>query len=123
MKKIVYAFVFASFLSCFSCLSTTTIEDSKTATAGWSDDDTYTVTVDDIDEKKAIEQAKYQILKDIVNVRVKNNSRYTDIIKIREEFETPLLNGKIISKKNIPVGIQIYFQIRDTGLRQKFQRK
>lgn len=120
MNKIVYAFVFASFVS---CLSTTMSEDSKTAAAGWIDDDTYTVTVDEINEKKAIEQAKYQILKDIVNVRVKNNSRYTDIIKIREEFETPLLNGKIISKKNIPGGIQIYFQIRDTGLRQKFQRK
>jgi len=120
MKHIVYAFVFASFLS---CVSTTTSEDSKTPATGWTDDDTYTVTVNDVTEKKAVEQAKYQILKDIVNVRVKNNSRYTDIIKIREEFEIPLQNGKIINKRDIPGGIQIYFQIRDTGLRQKFQRQ
>ena len=120
MKKIIFVFLLASFVS---CAGATKSEKEKTAETGWSDDDTYTVSAEDATEQKAIEKAKYQILKDIVDVRVKNNSRYTDIIKIQGEFEIPLKNGKVIQKIERPNGVKIFFQIRDNGLRQKFQRK
>ncbi len=120
MKKLLYVFTLALFLS---CTTTTPRDDSKKIKPGWKDEDTYTVVATATNLDKAIEQAKYQILKDIVNVRCYNNSRYTDIIKIREEFDTPLKNGEIINKRNVPDGIEIYFQIRDTGLKKKFQRK
>lgn len=90
---------------------------------GWNDEDTYTVIVTDKNEQSAIDSAKHQILKDIVDVRVRNNSRYTDIIMIQEEFRIPLAEGKIISRRNVPEGIQIYFQIREKGLKHKFERK
>jgi hypothetical protein len=124
MKKICYAFILASLMFCtISCTSSTKGEHPKIVETGWSNDNTYTVSAEDISEKGAVEKAKYQILKDIVDVRVKNNSRYTDIIKIQGEFEIPLKNGVIINSKTTPAGIQIFFQIRDNGLRQKFQRK
>lgn len=90
---------------------------------GWVGDDTYTVraygtTIDD-----AIDNAKHRILKDIVNVRVRNSSPFTDISKISNEFSTPLRNGKVIQKQNKGDKLEIYFRIRDKGLKAKFMRK
>jgi maltose-binding protein MalE len=120
MKKYFMFFIIALFVSCASAPA---VDESKPVSTGWSDEDTYTVVVTEKTMERAVEQAKHQILKDIVNVRVSNQSRYTDIVKIRDEFDIPLKKGRIVSKKELPEGIQIYFQIRDTGLKEKFQRK
>lgn len=90
---------------------------------GWSDPNTYTVKVTDKNIDSAKNRAKHRILKDIVNVRVMNQSRYTDISKIKDEFEKPLEKGEIIHQQEITGGVQIYFQIRDKGLKKKFERK
>jgi hypothetical protein len=119
MKKIL---LIATFLSLLSC-SVTPIKNSASVQTGWSDEDTYTVKVTDKTEENAIGRAKHQILKDIVDVRMRNNSKYTDIVKIRDEFEGPLSNGEITSRKKIAEGIMIYFQIKDKGLKKKFQRQ
>ncbi|OHD70699.1 MAG: hypothetical protein A2W19_12010 [Spirochaetes bacterium RBG_16_49_21] len=120
MNKLLYVLMLAFLVS---CLSTGAREDSKTPQTGWIDEDAYTVTATADSEQKAIEEAKYQILKDIVAVRIKNNSGYTDIVKIQGEFDPLFKEGKVISKTDIPNGIRIYFQIRDKGLRNKFQRR
>jgi hypothetical protein len=96
--------------------------DSSTI-SGWTDEDTYTVQASGETEPQALEMAKHQILKDIVNVRVRNQSPYTDITKIRNEFETPLNGGKILNIKNTTYAIQITFQIHEKGLKKKFERK
>lgn len=121
MKKIIWLGLFAVILSC----STTTTSTQGTApiAIGWSDEDTYTVKVTDKNEESAIDAAKHKILKDIVDVRVRNNSRYTDIVKIQDEFDMPLKNGKIIKQMPAAEGLTIFFQIRDKGLKKKFQRK
>lgn len=106
----------------FSCISNVP-SDNNSINAGWSDEDTYIVKVIDNSEEKAIDRAKHQILKDIVDVRLRNNSQYTDIIKIREEFNVPLNNGRIIRRFNLPEGLQIYFEIHNKGLKKKFQRQ
>jgi len=90
---------------------------------GWSDKDTYTVSVTAPDINKAREAAKHKILHDIVKVRMMNESRFTDITKISAEFDKPLKEGKVISQKQLGTDIQIYFQIRDEGLKEKFERK
>jgi PBP1b-binding outer membrane lipoprotein LpoB len=90
---------------------------------GWSDKDTYTVSVTAPDMDKAREAAKHKILHDIVKVRMMNESRFTDITKISAEFDKPLKEGKVISQKQVNSGIQIFFQIRDEGLKEKFERK
>ncbi len=97
-------------------------EEIKPAT-GWSDKDTYTVTVasDTLDKAKDI--AKHKILQDIVRVRMLNESRFTDITKISAEFDKPLKEGKVLLQKQTPAGIEIYYQIRETGLKEKFERK
>jgi hypothetical protein len=59
----------------------------------------------------------------MVNVRVRKLSPYTDISKIKEEFKEPLQNGKIISKNQKNGELEIYYQITDTGLKKKFERK
>jgi hypothetical protein len=120
MIKLLYLIPLFFFIT---CMSTNKQENLQTIKHGWIDEDTYTVTAVEINEIKAIEKAKYQILKDIVDVRVKNNSRYTDIVKIRDEFDIPLQNGKVISKQNVPDGVKIYFQIRDKGLKHKFEKR
>jgi uncharacterized protein (DUF342 family) len=56
-------------------------------------------------------------------VRVLNGSRYTDITKISAEFDKPLKEGKVISEKKVSNGVEIYFQIRDENLKEKFERK
>ena len=92
-------------------------------TTGWQDADTYIVRVTGMDEDRAKEAARHKILKDIVNVRVRNMSPYTDITKISNEFKKPLEQGVIIRKREIEEGLEIYFQIKDRGLRKKFERK
>jgi hypothetical protein len=118
MKKIIIACIFLTILSC----KTTGINNNISVQTGWIDDDTYTVKVTGTNEETAVDRAEHQILKDIVDARMRNNSRYTDIEKIREEFSVPLQNGIIIKKNTIPEGLQIYYQIRDKGLKKKFQR-
>lgn len=99
------------------------VRPAKAPSTGWSDADTYTVRVSAISEEKAKGKARHKILKDIVNVRVLNGSRYTDITKIVNEFDKPLKGGKVIQKNSVPGGVEIYFQIRDQGLKKKFERK
>jgi len=98
------------------------IETVKPAT-GWTDRDTYTVSVIAEDIDKAKQAAKHKILQDIVKVRMINESRYTDITKISAEFDKPLKEGKILSQRNTAKGIEIFFQIKDSGLREKFEKK
>jgi len=104
------------------------VEDVKKETeiplpVGWTDKDTYTVTVTAPDIEKARDAARHKILHDIVKVRMLNESRFTDITKISAEFDKPLKEGKIISQKQVSGGLQIFFQIRDEGLKEKFERK
>ena len=113
--------ILCSFLAIISCASSGT-EISNSVQTGWIDEDTYMVKVTGTNEDTAIVRAKHQILKDIVDIRMRNNSRYIDIEKIREEFIVPLQNGVIINKTYIPEGVLIYFKIRDKGLKLKFQR-
>jgi hypothetical protein len=96
---------------------------NEVISTGWSNPDTYTVKVVSENVDKGKEQAKHQILQDIVKVRMLNESRFTDITKINAEFEKPLKNGKIISEKKVENGVEIYFQINDEGLKQKFEKK
>ena len=90
---------------------------------GWTDEDTYTVKAIGRDEVEAITNARHQILKDIVEVRVRNESRFKQIEIIQEEFRIPLQNGRIISRSQLPQGLEIYFQIYDKGLKKKFERR
>ena len=99
------------------------VSDEKKINAGWSDANTYTVKILSENLDKGREKAKHQILQDIVKVRMMNESRFTDITKINAEFDKPLKNGKVISEKKVEQGIEIYFQIKDEGLRQKFEKK
>lgn len=96
---------------------------SNEISVGWSDKDTYTVKVSAENLEKAKEKAKHKILQDIVKVRMFNESRFTDITKINSEFEEPLKNGKIISEKKVDNSVEIYYQIQDEGLKQKFEKK
>ena len=98
-------------------------EKVEPANVGWSDADTYTVKVVSESVDKGKEKAKHQILQDIVKVRMMNESRFTDITKINAEFDKPLKNGKVISEKKLDSGVEIYFQIKDDGLKQKFEKK
>lgn len=102
--------------------SPVTIQENTINGVGWIDNDTYMVSATGVNEQQAMDHARHQILKDIVDVRVRNKSRYTDIVRIQEEFEIPLRDGVIIKKTPVPGGIRIYFQIRDTDLRKKFMR-
>jgi len=100
--------------------NTTTTQQVST---GWSNADTYTVKVVSENVEKGKEKAKHQILQDIVKVRMLNESRFTDITKINAEFEKPLKNGRVISEKKLDKGVEIFFQIKDEGLKQKFEKK
>jgi hypothetical protein len=119
MKKMITVAMLLFMVSCGG----TTKRESTAEQTGWTDDDTYTVQTTEANEVKAVDKARHQILKDIVDVRMRNNSRYTDIEKIREEFNIPLSNGIIIRRNTVPEGMTIYFQIREKGLKKKFQRK
>jgi uncharacterized protein (DUF342 family) len=96
---------------------------TELVSTGWNDADTYTVKVVSESVDRGKEKAKHQILQDIVKVRMLNESRFTDITKINAEFEKPLKNGKVISEKKVENGVEIYFQIKDEGLKQKFEKK
>ncbi|HOT43316.1 MAG TPA: hypothetical protein PLM53_00725 [Spirochaetota bacterium] len=122
MKKVIWLFLISTAISCASN-TVPTNHAAKPAATGWSDEDTYTVQVTDKTEDDAVNAAKHKILKDIVDVRVRNNSRYTDIVKIRDEFDLPLKNGKIIEQMKTADGLMIYYQIHDKGLKKKFQRQ
>ncbi len=90
---------------------------------GWADEDTYTVKIISKDLDSAIDSARHKILQDIVRVRMLNDSRFTDISKISGEFDQPLKQGKIIQSQEVSGGLEIYYQIRDQGLKKKFERK
>ena len=109
-------------ISLLSCAGTMTKNNTSSET-GWIDEDTYTIIASGPNEDTAVGRAKHQILKNIVDIRVHNNSRYTDIVKIRDEFDIPLKHGTVVKRMNIPDGIEIYYQIRDKGLKKKFERK
>jgi hypothetical protein len=96
---------------------------TEDVSTGWSDKDTYIVKVVSENIEKAKEKAKHKILQDIVKVRMMNESRFTDITKINSEFDKPLKNGKVISEKRVESGIEIYYQIQDEGLKEKFEKK
>lgn len=94
-----------------------------TPATGWNDPDTYTVKAKGVNLEAAQSQARHRILKDIVNARVLGGSRYTDITKISGEFDRPLKGGRVLKQKSVEGGIEIYFQIRDKGLKRKFERQ
>ncbi|MCU0846396.1 MAG: hypothetical protein MUD12_00750 [Spirochaetes bacterium] len=133
MKKAT-ALLLLAFLSCSSNDKTTTqkndtdikkplsVNDSSSLKIGWEDPDTYIVAATGSNEAAAVNNAKHKILKDIVNIRVRKGSVYTDISKIETEFENPLKTGKVLEKTNTDGGIKIYYQIRDKGLKSKFER-
>ncbi|MBP7734809.1 MAG: hypothetical protein KA369_02440 [Spirochaetes bacterium] len=123
MKKMIWLAIVMLTISCASNKLSQTNTNTAPITTGWSDDDTYTVKVTDKTEDDAIKVAKHKILKDIVDVRLRNNSRYTDIVKIRDEFDMPLRNGVVVKRQQIPDELTIYYQIRDKGLKKKFQRQ
>ncbi len=123
MKKMICLAIVIVSISCATDKVSQTSIDSAPIPTGWSDDDTYTVRVTDKTEDDAIKAAKHKILKDIVDVRLRNNSRYTDIVKIRDEFDIPLRNGVIVKRQQNPEKLTIYYQIRDKGLKMKFQRQ
>ncbi|PKL41118.1 MAG: hypothetical protein CVV44_00330 [Spirochaetae bacterium HGW-Spirochaetae-1] len=128
-----FAPIILIFVFCISCATDKTTVVPKpgqpgqttevSVTTGWVDEDTYTVRVTAEDVEKAREMARHQILKDIVNVRVRNGSRYTDITKINGEFEKPLKEGRIIKQEQIDGGVEVFFQINDKGLKKKFERQ
>lgn len=124
-KLILLSIISIVFLSC----ATEKISEKKstieqpTVSIGWNDDDTYTVVVDGETESRAIDRAKHKILKDIVEVRLKNQSPYTDITKIQIEFDIPLRNGKVIFKEPSGNSYKIAYQIHEKGLKKKFERK
>ena len=116
------------FIFIISCQTATVKNDNKTEKnveieTGWADSDTYTVKVVGKNEIIAINNAKHKILKKIVNVRVLNKSRYTDITKIKDEFGNSLEKGEIIKKQNVSEGLEIHFRIYGKGLKRKFERK
>ncbi len=119
MKKMLWLLILSATISCATNTTSTTTPQA----IGWSDEDSYTVKVTDKTEDDAVKAAHHKILKDIVDVRVRNNSRYTDIIKIRDEFDIPLRNGRILKELQTTDGITIFYQIRDKGLKKKFQRQ
>ncbi len=123
MKKMICLAIVIVTISCASNKVSQKGTNSASIPTGWSDNDTYTVKVSDKTEDDAIKAAKHRILKDIVDVRLRNNSRYTDIVKIRDEFDIPLRNGVIVNRQQNPEEVTIFFQIRDKGLKQKFQRQ
>lgn len=102
---------------------TETVSKSESVNTGWSDTDTYTVKVIAENVERGKEKARHQILQDIVKIRMLNESRFTDITKINAEFDKPLKEGRVISEKKTEAGVEIYFQIKDEGLKMKFEKR
>jgi regulatory protein YycI of two-component signal transduction system YycFG len=111
----------AAFIVCSKEITKSNGNRTNEAITGWLDDDTYTVSVTAETQSKAVDMARHRILKDVVDVRVRKGSKYTDISMIKEEFKIPLENGQIIKSKNTAEGIKIYYQIREKNLRKKFE--
>ncbi len=126
MKKTLFLlFIFVFINSCSTqkiAPDKTVVKEIETPSTGWIDNDTYTVKVISSNLDSAIDLAKHRILQDIVKVRMMNESKYTDITKISQEFENPLKKGKVIRKRSISGEVEIYYQVRDKNLRRKFER-
>ncbi len=95
----------------------------KEIKTGWEDPDTYTVMVVDESEEKAVNKAKIQILKDIINVRFKLYGKYSKIAEIKDEFNKPLKNGEVISRRDVEGGVEIYFTVRYKNLKKMVEKK
>ncbi len=95
----------------------------KEVKTGWEDPDTYVVMVVDESEEKAVNKAKIKVLKDIINVRFKLYGKYSQIAVIKDEFDKPLKNGEVISKRNLNGGVEIYYQVRYKNLKKMFEKK
>lgn len=95
----------------------------KTITTGWENNNIYIVKVTSTSVDSAIDMAKHKILKDVVKVRILNESRFTDIKLISSEFDPILKNGKVIKKEEIQGSVRIFFKIEDKNLKDKFRRK
>lgn len=93
------------------------------AKTGWEDTDTYVVKVTAESEEKAVNKAKIKVLKDVINVRFKLYGKYSKIAVIKDEFDKPLKNGKVINKRNINEGVEIYYQVRYKNLKKMFEKK
>lgn len=89
---------------------------------GWNDNNTYIVQALGENISKAKQKARFQILKDIINVRVRKNSAYTDIEKVSNEFDTLFKNASIIKQIERADGVEIYYQIKEPGLKFKFEK-
>ncbi|MFC1670387.1 hypothetical protein ACFL20_08335 [Spirochaetota bacterium] len=122
MKRIIIFYIIFVIASCSSCSKTIKAPKHKIST-GWLNPHTYIVKVSGVNLSNAINKAKRKILRDIVYVRMRSNSMYTDIVKIKKEFKTPLERGRVINKRKLPEGVEIHFKIRGKGLREKFERK
>jgi hypothetical protein len=123
-----------SFMGIQSCKKTAQVENPamgrkvestpvKEVKTGWEDPDTYVVKAVDESEEKAISKAKTRVLKDIINVRFKLFGKYSRFALIKDEFEKPLKNGHVISKRNVDEGVEIYYQIRYKNLKKMFEKK
>ncbi len=95
----------------------------KEIKTGWEDPDTYTVMVVDESEEKAVNKAKIQILKDIINVRFKLYGKYSKIAVIKDEFDKPLKNGEVVSRRDVEGGLEIYFSVRYKNLKKMVEKK
>ena len=134
MKKLL-VLLFITFLSCTTNeipTSTNTVKKemlkdnsntNESVNLGWKDNDTYTVKATGENLTKAKQKARFQILKDIVSIRMKSQGIYTDISKISHEFEEPFEKAVILKQSIIPDGIEIYYQITEPGLKLKFEKK
>lgn len=100
-----------------------TVKKKSEIETGWSGNDTYTVRVIAENRPVAIEKAKQRILRDIVNVRMLNQSPFTDIRKIRNEFQKPMDEGEIIWQRPLDGQLEVFYQIKEKGLKDKFRRK
>lgn len=124
MNKILFFILLVCIFSCSAKTgSNIPVDEPADNPLGWVDEDTYTVKVEALNEPEAIDRARHKILKDIVNVRVYSQSKYTDISKISVEFKKPLEEGKVIKRARVPGGIIIHYRIVDKGLKKKFERK
>jgi len=95
-------------------------EDLRT---GWENNNVYIVSVIAVTADEAIEKARHKILQDVVKVRMLNESRYTDIRKISNEFDEILKNGKIIKSEKSNGKLNILYKIEADNLKDKFKRK
>jgi hypothetical protein len=130
MMKVIYVLMVALLVSCSTQDSrngsVTTPKDSsqpKAFETGWNSNDIYIVQAKGENITKAKQKARLQILKDIVNVRVRSQSAYTELEKISKEFDDLFKNASILRQRDVTEGVEIYYQIKEPGLKFKFERK